>query len=87
MNILVLTAGSATLKFRLLDLRDEKDDGPRVTVDGLVDKWGMPKAGLKLTVAGTSRGEIRWSPTRRSTPPSMPSASAEHMGSMRLVTV
>jgi acetate kinase len=52
-NILVLNAGSATLKFRLLALRDAGDETPRLLVDGLVDKWGTPAAGLTLVAAGS----------------------------------
>src|SRR5438477_8433089 len=52
MNILVLNAGSSTLKFRLLALRGSDDESPRVLVDGLLDKWGTAQAGLKLTVLG-----------------------------------
>src|SRR5439155_18144418 len=52
MNILVLNAGSSTLKFRLLDLLRADDENPQLIVDGLLDKWGTAQAGLKLTVLG-----------------------------------
>jgi acetate kinase len=52
MNILVLNAGSSTLKFRLLALRGAGDENPRVLVNGLVDKWGTAEARLKLAVEG-----------------------------------
>src|SRR4051794_16745955 len=52
MQILVLNAGSSTLKFKLLKLRDRADDRPEVLVNGMVDKWGTPQAGLRTTVAG-----------------------------------
>jgi len=50
MNILVLNAGSSTLKFRLLTLRDANDQ--TVVVDGIVDKLRTTQAGLELTIAG-----------------------------------
>ncbi len=71
MNILVLNAGSSTLKFRLLALRDADDDRPQVLVDGLVDKWGTPEAGLKLAIAGEK-------PTHQSVAAESPADAAAH---------
>jgi acetate kinase len=71
MNVLVLNAGSATLKFRLLALRDVADEQPRVLVDGLVDKWGTPEAGLKLALAGAA-------PVRESVSAQSPADAAGH---------
>jgi acetate kinase len=71
MNILVLNAGSATLKFRLLAVRDAADDQPRVLVDGLVDRWGTSEAGLKLTVAGAK-------PAREAVAAASPAEAAAH---------
>jgi acetate kinase len=71
MNILVLNAGSSTLKFRLLALRDAADEEPRVLVDGMVDKWGTPQAGLKVSVAGEKS-------TRESVAAESPAEAAEH---------
>jgi acetate kinase len=71
MNILVLNAGSATLKFKLLDIRDAEDDSPQVLVDGMVDKWGTPQAGLKTSVRGAP--EVRESVAAES-----PARAAEH---------
>src|SRR4051812_45341308 len=51
MNILVLNAGSSTLKFRLLKM----GNGPAeegLLARGLVEKWGSPEARLKLTIEG-----------------------------------
>jgi acetate kinase len=70
-NILVLNAGSATLKFRLLALRDAADEAPRVLVDGLVDKWGTAEAGLKLALAGSEA-------QRTSVAAQSPADAAEH---------
>jgi acetate kinase len=72
MNILVLNAGSSTLKFRLLSLRGPSDEQPRVVVDGMVDKWGTPQAGLKVSVAGEAE------PTRQSVAAESPAEAAEH---------
>jgi acetate kinase len=52
MNVLVLNAGSATLKFRLLSLRGAADERAGVVVDGGVDRWGTPAASLKIAVEG-----------------------------------
>src|SRR5690242_19384133 len=65
MNVLVLNAGSSTLKFRLLALRAPADDQPRVLVDGMVDKWGTPQAGLRVTEAG---GETKREPVAAESP-------------------
>lgn len=71
MNILVLNAGSSTLKFRLLAMHCGSDDEPQVLVDGLVDKWGTGEAGLKLAVGGQG-------PTRQSVATESPAAAAAH---------
>ena len=71
MNTLVLNAGSSTLKFKLLALRGPEDDQPRVLVSGVVDRWGTPQAGLKVTVAG---GET----TRESVAVESPAEAAGH---------
>ena len=71
MNFLVLNAGSSTLKFKLLALRDGQDDEPRVLVEGLVDKWGTPQAGLKLSVDGEE-------PKRESVAAESPADAAAH---------
>ena len=53
MNFLVLNAGSSTLKFRLLALNGGgASDAQRVLVDGLVERWGTPRASLKVSIAG-----------------------------------
>src|SRR5947207_10777473 len=71
MNNLVLNAGSSTLKFRLLSLRGSADDQPHVLVDGLIDKWGTPQAGLKLSIAGEK-------PTREAVAAESSADAAEH---------
>src|SRR5438477_8092685 len=71
MNVLVLNAGSSTLKFKLLALRDAGDEAPRVLLEGLVDKWGTPQAGLKIATAGEK-------PTRRAVATESPAEAAEH---------
>ena len=71
MKILVFNAGSSTLKFRLLSLRDASDDEPHILVDGMVDKWGSAEARLKLAVAGKE-------PTWRSVAAESPTAAAAH---------
>jgi acetate kinase len=55
MNVLVLNAGSSTLKFKLLSLRAASDDAPRVLAEGMVDQWGTPQAGLKLVIEEQER--------------------------------
>src|SRR5438128_2453575 len=70
-KILVLNAGSSTLKFRLLSLRGASDDQPQVLVDGIVDHWGTPEAGLQVSVDGKS-------PTRQSVAAESPREAAEH---------
>jgi acetate kinase len=52
MNILVLNAGSSTLKFRLLALDGANEEAPRLLVDGLIDQWHIAKARLKLSIVG-----------------------------------
>jgi acetate kinase len=71
MNTLVLNAGSATLKFRLISLRGPADEEPRVLVDGLVDKWGTPQAALKVAAAGEK-------PVRQPVAAESPADAAEH---------
>ena len=71
MNILVLNAGSSTLKFRLLGLRSAADEQAQVLVDGMVDKWGSAQAGLKIAVGGKSA-------TRESVAAESPGDAAEH---------
>jgi acetate kinase len=71
MNILVLNAGSSTLKFRLLALQDARDEQPKVLVDGMVDKWGTPQAGLKLSIAGAKQ-------ERQAISATSPAHAAEH---------
>jgi acetate kinase len=71
MKILVFNAGSSTLKFRLLALRDAADDRPVVLVDGMVDKWGTPQAGLRIAIADQA-------PTRRPVAAESPAEAAEH---------
>jgi acetate kinase len=52
MNILVLNAGSSTLKFKLLVLQSAIDEQPQVLVSGLLDKWDSPQARMTLSIAG-----------------------------------
>jgi len=49
-NILVLNAGSSTLKFRLLGMAAPQ--APETVADGLVEKWGSPAAQLRLKISG-----------------------------------
>src|SRR5689334_20823111 len=53
-NILVLNAGSSTLKFRLFKLTGPTDADSHLLARGLVEKWGTPDAHLKLHVEGAS---------------------------------
>jgi len=60
MNILVLNAGSSTLKFRLLKTPAPGDAGAAgesLLARGLVEKWGSPQATLKLEVSGAATEE------------------------------
>jgi acetate kinase len=50
MNVLVLNAGSSSLKFRLLRI----GTGDPLLAGGLVEKWGTSQATLKLEVSGQS---------------------------------
>lgn len=50
MNILVLNAGSSSLKFRLIEMGETGQES--VLANGLVEKWGTPQALLKLEVSG-----------------------------------
>lgn len=54
MNILVLNAGSSTLKFKLLALRSGIDSGLPVRVEGTVDRVGTDQAEMAVTVRGQS---------------------------------
>jgi acetate kinase len=67
-NVLVLNAGSSSLKFRLLGL-DGKDE--RLLARGLVEKWGTPEASLRLEVAGRET-------EHRSVAAETPDQAAEH---------
>jgi acetate kinase len=48
-NVLVLNAGSSSLKFSLLRLNGQKEE---LLAKGLVEKWGTADASLKMTAAG-----------------------------------
>lgn len=50
MNVLVLNAGSSSLKFRLIRIEWAGARDEHVLADGLVEKWGTPVAALRLTV-------------------------------------
>jgi acetate kinase len=50
MKVLVLNAGSSSLKFKLISIVTS-DEG-KVLADGLVEKWGSPEAALKLSIEG-----------------------------------
>ena len=52
MNILVLNAGSSTLKFKLIELRDATEEQPHVLASGLIDKWNLPQAELNVAIVG-----------------------------------
>lgn len=52
MNVLVLNAGSSSLKFRLIRIERSEHASERVMADGIVEKWGTPDAALRLTVDG-----------------------------------
>lgn len=71
MNVLVLNAGSSSLKFRLLEIDRADAPGAKVLADGLVEKWGTPQASLKLTVDGRP-------PERRSVAAESSRDAAEH---------
>ena len=64
MNILVLNAGSSTLKFRLF--KDET-----LLASGLVEKWGTAEANLVVTVDGRPA-------ERKAVPAETPADAAEH---------
>jgi acetate kinase len=49
-NILVLNAGSSSLKFRLLKVGISAGAPEQVLADGLVEKWGTGEASLRLSV-------------------------------------
>ena len=67
MNVLVLNAGSSSLKFRLLRMRPAE----QVLASGQVEKWGTPQASLRMEVSGRS-------PERRSVAAETPAHAAEH---------
>lgn len=67
MNILVLNAGSSTLKFRLFRMTR----GEEVLAEGLVEKWGTPQASLRLSVAGRAQ-------EKTSVPAQTPADAAGH---------
>jgi acetate kinase len=52
MNVLVLNAGSSSLKFRLIRIERTEHASEQVLADGIVEKWGTPDAALRLTVDG-----------------------------------
>jgi acetate kinase len=52
MNVLVLNAGSSSLKFRLLRIDGESPADEKLLARGLVDKWGTPDARIKMHVEG-----------------------------------
>lgn len=52
MNVLVLNAGSSSLKFRLLRIGRADAGKADELADGIVEKWGTPDAALRLTVDG-----------------------------------
>ena len=53
-------------------MRDSADDQPHVLVDGLIDKWGTPQAGLKIAIAGEK-------PTREAVAAESPADAAEQV--------
>lgn len=67
MNVLVLNAGSSSLKFRLLGMNRQET----VLASGLVEKWGTPQATLRLEAEGQA-------PERRSVAAETPTQAAEH---------
>ena len=67
MNVLVLNAGSSSLKFRLLGMNRQET----VLASGLVEKWGTPQATLRLEAEGQP-------PERRSVAAETPTQAAEH---------
>lgn len=67
MNVLVLNAGSSSLKFRLLNMTNQET----VLASGLVEKWGTPQAALRMEVKGQP-------PECRSVAAETPTHAAEH---------
>src|SRR6185437_13854679 len=57
MNVLVLNAGSSSLKFRLFRIEGVLPSNERLLARGLVDKWGTPDARLKLHIEGADDQE------------------------------
>jgi acetate kinase len=70
-NVLVLNAGSSTLKFRLFRMGGAVDSGEELLASGIVEKWGTPGASLRLDVAGQPREQ-------RSVAAETPAHAAEH---------
>jgi acetate kinase len=52
LNVLVLNAGSSTLKFRLLRIEGKREADEKLLARGLVEKWGTSDARLKMQVEG-----------------------------------
>ena len=71
MNVLVLNAGSSSLKFRLLRIEHADAGAADAMADGIVEKWGTPDAALRLTVDGRP-------PERRSVAAESSRDAAEH---------
>ncbi len=68
MNILVLNAGSSSLKFRLLQMGGTTET---ILAFGVVEKWGTPQAALSLTVGDQPK-------EHRPVPAETPSDAATH---------
>ena len=49
-NILVLNAGSSSLKFRLLKSGISAGEPEQILADGLVEKWGTSEASMRLSI-------------------------------------
>lgn len=71
MNVLVLNAGSSSLKFRLLRIGRAFAGEADELADGIVEKWGTPDAAMRLTVNGRP-------PERRSVAAESSRDAAEH---------
>jgi acetate kinase len=67
-NVLVLNAGSSSLKFSLLRLEGKQEE---LRAKGLVEKWGTPEASLRINVSGQ---EVE----HRSVAAENPDQAAEH---------
>jgi acetate kinase len=57
MNVLVLNAGSSTLKFRLFRIEGKSPADEILLARGVVEKWGTPEARLKMHVVGGAEEE------------------------------